>query len=465
MIERPIVWDFYREVVPTESTGSGVHYYNNESQILYSNEKGLCTKTGVVINGNWDNSMSGEELVICDTKYSKIRFDHPSNGVLYGAAVTGGTLQFLRYMYSEDITNITEAWNLYLSSDNNIQELKLDVMNVDAAVLTPDNSIFQPGARVEMWISVGNSDGVPMGVFWVDEIDIDIASETIPISCRNHIGYYLKDQTMDDFTTIEGPLEDTVKALLEHSGIKNYSIQEFKVNVKYDFDPEESVLDAFKKVSDSVANENPALSFNMVELPSGKIVCGHQSWISQVYPNSAYRFNAGSQIFERNTNKSLDGAYSQLRCTGESEKDKKLLPVTVQIESHPYWNLGKHKTKHIKAPRFMTQQELQIWAETQAKKYGKVGITDEFDSPFRPQLIPKDVAEIKNGSGYSKLGLITDVTHSFSIDEGYTTQFTVDSGGVETSDSGYIIYADIASLNGFNRKQSITDIIKFISGK
>lgn len=462
---RPIVWDFYREEIECEEIGGQIHYYDEWGQNLLITSEGLVTQVCKPAKGLWETTPLDPAVVINKEKYSKLRIDHPSNGTVYGVAIINDELFFIRYVYMEDISNIIESWDVNLTSDNNIQDINLTMSNVSMELIVNNSTLFQPGARILFGISVGNSGIVKMGTYWLDEIDIDMTSESIPISGRNTIGYYLKDQTMDDLTKIQGRLDDTVKALMEHAGVIDYEVQDFKVWVPYEFKPTETVLDALDKVNKSVSNPDPSLSFNVVELPDGKILCGHQRWISDRYPNNVYLFEEGKEVFARTTKKLIDGVYTQIICTGELEKDKPLTPVTVQVKNQKNWFLGKHRTKHLEAPNFMTQNELQLWAETQSKKFQYIGIGEEFISPFRPQLIPKDIAQVKRSNGNVGLGLITEVNHSFSLDEGYVTEFSVDSGGIEVTEDGYKNYSDIATLNGTNRKQTVTDLIKILASK
>lgn len=53
----------------------------------------------------------------------------------------------------------------------------------------------------------------------------------------------------------------------------------------------------------------------------------------------------------------------------------------------------------------------------------------------------------------------------FSRTEGYRTEFSVDSGGVSTDGDGYTVYSRSASVHGYNRRQSIVDLIKYTAEK
>jgi hypothetical protein len=97
--------------------------------------------------------------------------------------------------------------------------------------------------------------------------------------------------------------------------------------------------------------------------------------------------------------------------------------------------------------------------------YQYVGIGEDFTGPFRPQLLVGDVASVVNGTVGTNLGIITEVKHSFSRKNGFTTDFSVDSGGVVTDGGNYKVYSRAAELHGFNRKQRIMDLVRYASRK
>ena len=89
------------------------------------------------------------------------------------------------------------------------------------------------------------------------------------------------------------------------------------------------------------------------------------------------------------------------------------------------------------------------------------GITEKFDSPFRPWLQVGDVAVVTGGDAPKIVGIITDIQHMFGT-SGYFTQFTVISGGKisnpENPETVATRYA--GKLGGANRKRRLLDYIQ-----
>lgn len=463
----PLVWDFYREIGSDAGAhvGGVVHYYDEASQTLFLNG-GLKTRTADVDDGHWEASvLSSPSIFINEDAYTVLGLDHPSTGVLYGAATDGTTLTFLRYIYGMDLSHITESWNWTSQSDNAIAQFSGAVQNLGPDIFSFDATLFQPGARIILKIMMGNSQPYPIGVAWLDECNYDVASETVDISGRNSIGYFLKDQTFDDETVWEDGASATVEAILTYAGLKKFNISYSSHVAKFTFDPSDSLMDGLAVIS-SYYNSKTQL-WKLIELPDGTLCMGYESWLATYLPNSIYSFNEGKDVFKRKTNKLSDSSYVRIRATGkykdENDDDVALTPVTVDVNNFPYWSLGSHRTKHLTAPDGLTQAGLQEWAEAQAEKYQYIGIGEDFTGPFRPQLIVGDVAEVIEDNVGTALGLITEVRQVFSRKDGFKTEFSVDSGGVATDGENYVIYSRAAEVSGFNRRQRVIDLVRFIA--
>jgi hypothetical protein len=108
---------------------------------------------------------------------------------------------------------------------------------------------------------------------------------------------------------------------------------------------------------------------------------------------------------------------------------------------------------------------MEILADIMVSELQYVGMGEEFSSPIRPQLQVGDVADIfYDGDVQSTtLGIITQVTHSFGKD-GFRTDFSLDSGGTTTDANDYTI-TKTAILNGYNRKQRVSDFIGIVAEK
>ncbi|MBQ8237937.1 MAG: hypothetical protein IJZ39_07320 [Oscillospiraceae bacterium] len=460
----PLVWDFCRESGNVGALGGVVHYLDEAGQSLYLNDSGLATQVVAVPEGHWESSEWLEEIQITDyDDFNFLRFDHPSNGILYGIAADDGEITFLRYIYGMDVSHIVDSWSWLTQNDSPIAQFDSALQNIDPEIFGDDTSLFQPGAKIKVHIFMGDSSAYPIGLVWLDESGYDQGASTIKMSGRNTIGYYLKDQTFDDTTKFSGTTTEVITAILQLAGLENFLVQVLDTEKEFEFKASDTLLSGIETILDFYTTVDKKME--IVELTNGTICVGFEDWISSHLPRNYYSFDEGREVFKRNTMRAADGAHTKVRVTGKDSDGNELKPVSVAVNNFPYWSLGKQRTKHLTAPDGMTQDGLQKWAEAQAKVLQYIGIAEDFTGPFRPQLVVGDIAEVVRGDTGTSLGIITQVKQIFDKTSGYITEFSVDSGGVATDGESYTIYSRSAKANGYNRKQSIVDLVKYTAEK
>lgn len=460
----PLVWDFYR-AVPAAGLGGTVHYYDEESQSLYLSE-GLATRVATVEDGHWGEAVPGDVIQITDDQWTSLRLDHPSNGTLYGVASGPDGLTFLRYQYAMDLSTILSAWNWSSRTDSPISQFSANVLNVGEDIFLPDASLFQPGSRLRLGIRMGDSEPFLLGTAWLDDMSYEATAQTVPISGRSTIGK-LRDQTFDDNTTFTGPLYQQIGSIFELAGIKKYAVEQSGDEPAFDFKPSQTLMAGCEMMTSYYTSRDGLNIWDLAELPDGTVLMGYNTtFLSKYIPHGYYTFSLGKDLFRRKTRKSIDAAYTQVRATGRDFSGNELQPVTVPVLNYSTWSLGAHKTYHATAPQKLTQEQLRVWAENKAAELQYVGIGEDFSGPIRPHLIVGDVAVVAEpgqSSGVG-LGLVTEVRHTFSLADGYRTEFAVDSGGVATDGEDYVVHTRAAAVSGYNRRQTVMDLIRHAAG-
>ncbi len=97
------------------------------------------------------------------------------------------------------------------------------------------------------------------------------------------------------------------------------------------------------------------------------------------------------------------------------------------------WVIPQKKTLYIDAPTGTPAASLQVIADAVAQRVSRSGIVEAFTGPFRPHIQPGDTAQIVDPDGQTLIGVITGINHRFG-NNGFMTDFTVDSGGVLSSE-------------------------------
>lgn len=349
-----------------------------------------------------------------------------------------------------DITDQVIGGSVSYNNDNKIANMKLSINNA-IYNFNVDNIPYKPGVEVIAQTKFGeDGDLIDLCSIFVDEVNWTLGNKTFSISGRNHLAR-LKETYCGTLLSASGYSHEVLAELLEHAGITNYDLTIGDYEYTYIF-----------KATDTIAQAIAQLyvmfpGFDIIETPSGKVVIGYWPIRNQYLPVGVYSFNIDDDIFTRSVRQCSDAVYSKIYATGHDENGEDLEPVIVPIQNWSTWNINPNKYYFIESDVAVTQEELENWAEGIAEEFKYVGITEELSGPFRPQISIGDVASITKNGEETRLGLITSITHNFSMEEGFTTDFSVDSGGVYTSLGGN---TKSKALRGYNRHQTMADLIR-----
>ena len=456
---QPLVWAFFRQVDGAAGLGAVVEWQTEETQSLYLAD-GLQTRTAQISEGHWSDAVPGAQIEVSADDFTATGWDHPDPQQLYAAAILGSNMLFLRYHSSMDITQFVRSGSEKLRNDSQIKQVTLRIDNLGPEIFDAPFSLFEPGAKVTVAWTMGDSEPYPLVVAYLDEFDLDRHAAEASMSGRSVTGR-LNDQTFDDSTTFEGYGNEVVAWIFGMAGIEKYHIGPSDFSQEWNFSPDQTLLSGLKDVFDFFAG------WAMIELPDGTLVVGYPHQIAEYQANSVYQFNGNTEVVKRRTQKRLDAAFTSVRVTGKAADGTELTPVTVSVDNFHGWNLGSHKTRHVKAADGLTQAELQDLAEQLAAELQHIGVGESFDGPPRPYLLPGDIASISYGGGVSTdIGIVTSVTHTFGR-SGFFTAFTTDSGGVATAQTraGTDYATRTASVNGYNRSQSLADLVITLAQK
>jgi len=456
--QHPLVWDFYRKVEGAEGLGGVAHYWDEDSQSLWLSS-GIKTNVANVPEGHWETAEAGETIDIGSPAYSSLELDHAYNGVLFGVATIGDALVYLRYVYAVDCSHLISSGNLGYSNNNSVVQLKANLMNIKEELFTNEATVFQPGARVIFKVLAGEEIPMDMCTTYLDSVDYDPRSETVPISGRNTIGFKLMQSTFDEALERKALPHIMAQEICAMANVPKLVVQSTDEEREFSFRADQTLMSGLEQICSLYPG------WKVIELPNGSIVMGYQSFVNGYQGNGYYVFEKGS-VFKRKTKRSSDAAYTKVRITGKDAAGEDLEPVVVPVNNYKQWALPPNKTYHETAPDGFTQAELQAYAETVAESIQYVGVGEDFTGSFQPQLSIGDIAAVNNGDGTSTaLGIITSIKHSFGK-SGYITDFSTDSGGVmmEPRVVGATMVTMTKPLSGYNRKQNLKDLIQVASG-
>lgn len=449
-----------------------VDYYDNSAQILVNfqvaSTRHVYELSTNIDKGHWSTAEWSNAKNIDSTGYLGMDIDHPYNGAWYGAAyIEGDTnqLYFVRYQYAREIGNYLTDGSWTMQVDNPIAQLDATVANIEYNMINEHSSLFQIGSRIDVKMALGGSDWMPIGVAYIDSIDVDTLGDSITISGRNTCGYYLNDQTFDQKMVLEGDsVHDIVTYIFNQFGIKDYYIDSSEYpgwsDVKFDIDYKTTPLDILQDMVKTYSTFDPT-NYNWVihETADGKIVVGIDYSLWNYVATDTYRFNVGEEIFARKTSRKVESAYSRICVTGTDADGADLEPVYEDVESMSSWNLLPHKTYYADTVDNITQEQLEAYAVSFAKLLKNNGVTISYTSPIRPQLVIGDRVLADDGLTNEQFeGIITEIKHKFGS-SGFKTEFTVESGGYIVTDFETHVITRSTNMNGNNRKKRIMDFL------
>lgn len=451
----------FLRVTGADCEGAVVAYYDGHVETFYSNDY-LCCKVASGDVYPWNELEYSGEMQLNDKLYSVVDGDHRNRGKFYIITLIHGSshdaLYLFRYMYWDDVSNYVESANMSLQVDNAIVQTSVTMKNVNDSLYTSDATLFAPSAKLELGVSYGNSDIVPMAIAYIDEVDHQHGGQNISLSGRNNTGVYLHDQTFDEDMKFVGTPSEIHEAIFEYFGIEDYEVDTSADTTQITLEVEagDTGISALEDLASMLSdNVEIGLQWKVEERYDGKIIAGFDEFRSQYIPKSSYEFNGMNDVFAKSVQRCIDGAYTKVRCTGTTPDGKEIEYVT-DVKAFRFWNPGEHKTYHAKKIEGITASNLKKYAKALAKQLKYVGRVINYSTTLRPQLLVGDIAKIVGEDGeYEKIGTITEITHNFGA-SGYTTDFVISSGGNTEDVSGAAYTADMG-LDGANRTRRLTD--------
>jgi len=441
---------------------SAVHLPDN-NVILFSVLDGVLNiRNWVTVAGDvpWGTpAFSAPTVATHDTNMSSVRLKNvPRVGVFgtwhqdtvldrFDNVVTPERHRFAIWGTLSDITNYLTDGGVQLNYNNNVSTSQMTFKNPLNKLMGEDNSLINPGMKIELFFSAGDSDDYPMGVFYIDRIDFKTGGGDLSIDCRNISGKLLKDQQFNETTDFGPQLYHTnVTDILDYAGVENYDVQSTSVwEMGMRFPSDMDLLSGLKELIRTAKN------WRLLETLDGDIIAGSSVTYDPIKNyNSNYVFYRGYEVFSRGIVRDDQDVYSRVCCqckykVGEVDYTRR---VYKGIYNDYDWVYQAQKTFIYTAPDETSEVELGIIGDGLVESLSKSGIVETFEGPFRPHLVTGDIAEIISNDGARLIGVITNVTHKFG-DSGFGTSFTVDSAGI----AGKGLLTDY--IEKINKKQSV----------
>ena len=444
-------------------SGTGAYHAFIEEAAMYYADSGLKYELGVDAEKTLSDTSGYAEVKIDTTKgigaFYMLTLVHSSNHDYI-------TLYY--YCYKKDVSNFLDRASCGYQVDNPITQFNITLKNLSDVHFTSDATLFSPSIRIRPYLRFGDSPELLIGNYYIDDVNWRYAGTSVELSARNGVATRLNDQTFDEDMDFDDSASSVIIEILTHFGFDDmeYEIdpQATLVDIKISAKASDTGLKILQDIGDLLTDPATAgKEWGMVEYIEwdnrSVLTIGYSDFLNDSQPVRHFQFDGMSDAFSKSVNRTIDGVYTHVRCTGTDSNKRELDAVVAEVNTWKYWTPGQHRTYHAEKIEGTTQEALEEYAQTLATQLRLTGRTMAYKLPLRIQMTIGDVAEIVDEDGDAeKLGIITEVTHSFGT-SGFFTEFTITSGGDNTDDAGYSYSKASKGLNGDNRRKRISDFI------
>lgn len=409
----------------SESIGSGhspqvVHMMDNGFRIIYVNDEGLVNglvtfpELGLYDSLSWEQKsrMSPDEGIA----YPSLK--KVAHHGAYGFWSADNDHKFVVYMLPTDISETLIDGTINHSKDSAVSSASFTFQNVHGYLLRRFRSVVMPNAKIELYYSMGDSDEISLGKWYIDRVTTSIPGNDISVSARNAIGKLLLEQTFDEQTSFtESALSDNLRAILEHGSVEDFFIGDAGRSWQLSYEPSNTLLGGIEDIIQLLPN------WKIGETADGVIGIGSADDARFEQP-STYRFERDRNCWSYSTEYCDEQTYSRV-CVSCKDPENALY---VDLPPHKLWPMPEHRTLFVVVPDGATLAEMESYAAELAEGVALSGRVETFAGRFTPQMVIRDAVVMVDGDIEENLGTVTNVKHSLGRN-GFYTEFTVDSGG------------------------------------
>jgi hypothetical protein len=337
----------------------------------------------------------------------------------YGFWSAEGDHRFVMFMMPTDISKAFIDGSAGFSIGSEVSQLSCTLLNIRGELLNRFRALVTPGTKMELYFTLGSTEEVTLGIFYIDRASVSYPDEKVSVSARNAIGKLLKEQTFDENTTFEaGALIDNMTAIMELAGVEDYFVGDSGKAWRLRFDSDVTLLDGLKRVTSLLPD------WKIDETQNGAVGVAAATDPRFDQPG-VFSFERDKTCWSYSIEYDDSDAVSRVCVTCKEPENK----VYADVPFGKWWVQPAHRTLYVEAADGASLSELTAMAQELAESISISGRLESFVGIFTPQLTLGDEVHIETSDGGEEvIGTVTDVTHSFGK-SGFYTSFTVDSGG------------------------------------
>jgi len=450
-----ILWDFARELDAAATPGNTTSYYDEQCQSFYVDSGTIRTQVAQLDDGQWQSISREAEQIISPTGIAALDIEHHYNGIVVGSAQHDSDVVLFIYEYMADVSSWLKDGTYQRQAENPIKAAQNTILNADKARFEDDSfTLFAPGNRIIQRFYAGDSVMYDLGMVHIEGSPFADVADSFTFAGRNLIGFCLANQSFDERTSYSGTLTYIFTKILTDAGVpaNKVLVQTSATTASFKFKDSDTML---KGIQEAAA----VCDWYVDDLPDGTVVVGDAAFMrANAASTGIYSFNRGSEVFSRSVDRNIQNVFTRVcvRRGGPTPRN-----VYADVPYFDGWYIAGHRTFYQDVPDDTADATMQSICDSLVEGMQYSGITETFDSPFRPWLQIGDVALVTGGDQQRIAGIITDIIDRYGM-SGFFTRFTVTSGGTISNPDNPATVASkyVGRMGGANRQRRILDYIQ-----
>lgn len=411
----------YTQIIGQGLSPQIVHMMDNNLNVIYLSSDGLVKGLEAFPALGLYNNLSFKDKgrISTDFDVSKPSLKKVAHYGTYGFWSSEAMHKFVMYMLPVDISHTLLNGSISHSKESAISQLSISLQNAGGDLVGRYRSIIAPNTIMELYFSLGSSEELSLGRFYIDRVSISYPEQSISVSARNAVGKLLKEQTFDENTSFTAAnLKENLTAILMLAQVENFFVADPQKTWRLTFESQGAILDGIQNVIQLLPQ------WQLAENTDGTIGIG---------PITDGRFEQPSTyIFERDkTCWSYNVEYDDEQTASKICLVCKEPGNTIyrQLPPHKWWVSPINKTMYINVPDGTSLEDMNSYADELAQTVAISGRLESFVGIFTPHMLIGDAVELVEPDGKRMvIGTVTSVKHIIGRG-GFYTEFSVDSGG------------------------------------
>ena len=255
--------------------------------------------------------------------------------------------------------------------------------------------MFAPGNRLTFQFRAGDSSPYVIGEMYIETSPFADYSNSFTFQGRNLLGFLLATQTLDEHISYSGTFTEIFTDLLTNAGVPllKMMIQTSASTAEFTFKPGD--------IPRPWSRQQPSVT--------GISTISRTERLSSVMPATSGRtshsdeFDRATELVSRSVDRNISGVYSRVCINRGGATPRKVYAAVPYFNG---WYVGANRTYRQDVADDISDAQMDALCTQMVDKLQYSGVTEKFDSPFRPWLQVGDIARVTGGLSPRLAGII-----------------------------------------------------------